>query len=377
MNTQPDTIQRPQEAYAGLFLQEYETARYLPEDYEPQIAPQIIIPAQAEDLPDVSFWQGDINWDVLITHTRAVKCRISQGNWVDSKWERNYREGRRVGAILGGYHFYDDRYSPEVQAQTILAAMHGKHLEMEIFIDWEVVYGGPYGGLKNVNKLIRLLNAAGIKQVCKSAGIYTGFYFFTEHTNATTDAAELAYITNEAVPLWIAWYANAQIVRIPECFVTWTHWQYGTPVRDWGQATAEIDMNKPNATPAQFTEKYTGTTTPPPGGSMTCYKLKQDLSIRSQPDYKADNSNVIGVLHAGDIVEGQIIQTPSDEVKQWVQFTRIHRLGGPVEDLTGYCSGYDKYVEVTDCPTAPPSGNIHMDITLLNNGTISGTWTGA
>lgn len=375
-------IQQPRDAYAGQYLREYETARYLPEGYTPHATPYITVPPEAEDLPDVSFWQGDINWDELITHTRAVIPRISQGNWIDSKWERNYTEGRRVGSLLGGYHFYDDRFSPQYQADTILSALDGKYLDLEIFIDWEVVYGGPYGGLKNVITLIKLLKSAGILAKCHDTGIYTGFYFFREHSNANANAAEYAYITTESVPLWLAWYADPTIVRVPDPWTTWTHWQYGTPVRDWGQNTEEIDMNKPNATPAQFTEKYGSGTTPPPGGDPVEEKQKgtvliTGLNVRSGPGTSYPEKHPpLGTLKKDDQVFG-LWDNPGT---QWFHFGRILRADGTEEIWDAWASairGTDPtppYMKVENYTPPPVGTKTHIEMDLNDDGTITGTW---
>ena len=248
--------------YAGKFLKKYEWERYTLAEKSLVFADRwkikrtITVPADAEQFGDVSFWQAGINWDIYATKARVAIIRIGQGAWKDSQFDFYYSEARRVGVALGGYWFYDDRSSPEQQASIIIASMQGKHFEKEIYVDWEVVYNGPYQGLKNVVKLMKLLEAGGLQVY--GIGMYTGYYFFIEHSSWAMNAAEYNYLQYKA--LWLAWYAASTVVKVPPPWTesTWTDWQWGTPVWDWGQPTAEIDMNRSRYTTAEFENRYLG-----------------------------------------------------------------------------------------------------------------------
>jgi GH25 family lysozyme M1 (1,4-beta-N-acetylmuramidase) len=176
------------------------------------------------------------------SQTNEVFLKVSQNTWKDEKFERNYSEAKKRGIFVGGYTFYDGRVSPDQQFNTINAAMQGKTFELEYIVDWEHSYGGSYEGLPNAVKLMKKVEGGGI--VCHSVGMYTGYYWFVENSNAQANAAEYDYVKNK--PLWLAWYASPDVVRIPPPWTNWTFWQFGTPPDGalYGVETVEIDMNK-------------------------------------------------------------------------------------------------------------------------------------
>jgi GH25 family lysozyme M1 (1,4-beta-N-acetylmuramidase) len=267
------------EAHLGQYLKWYERIRYTPTEKN-GVASLITVSPDAEEFADVSFWQAGMDWDEYRTHARAVILRIGQNVWQDLEFEENYTEARRVELLIGGYFFFDGRASPQQQAEVIINAMQGKSFELELFIDWEHNYGGPYEGLPNVVKLMQLVEAEGVK--CKAVGTYTGYYFFFENSNASANGAQYAYLRQR--PLWIAWYASPSIVKVPAPWSDWTHWQLGTPTVNWGQPSAEIDMNKHNGTREQFTARYGGTVPQPPTGEPmpTYFRVTASvLNIRS------------------------------------------------------------------------------------------------
>ena len=268
--------------HAGRFLRDYENERFL--GGEPRESVQrIIVPSNARNFADVSFYQGEMNWDVYKDKSEAAIIRIGQGIWIDSQFERNYSETKRIGILLGGYWFFDDRYSPQKQFDTIMSAVSGKTFEMEIFVDWEVNYGGQHFGLQHVIALIELLVAAGIK--CKAFGIYTGYYFMTENSSPVSNASQYNYIVSRGIVLWLAWYALAFVVKVPQPWTEWKHWQKGTPSvgKEWGAQSVEIDMNTHNG---DFSE-YEGGSTPPSGGDMIYQGTviaTAGLNVRSSPN---------------------------------------------------------------------------------------------
>lgn len=209
---------------------------------------------------DVSFYQGAINWDVYKTQTIAVIIRAGQNLWIDTQFTRNWSEAKRVGLKRGVYYFYDDRVSPQRQADILIALIKNDLPELEVVADWENSYGGPYGGLSNV-----IIFLARIKAALPSVklAIYTGYYWFKDHSSA---GADYNYIVNQDVKLWLAWYtSNPSYVQIPAPWTRLTHWQFGTPAigSQWGVGTTEIDMNWFNGTRAEFDARYGGSAPPP------------------------------------------------------------------------------------------------------------------
>jgi GH25 family lysozyme M1 (1,4-beta-N-acetylmuramidase) len=298
----------------------------------------IIVPPDAEQFADVSFYQAGMDWDRY--PARAVILRIGQNVWKDNEFEYNYSEARQRGIAIGGYFFFDGRATPQQQANVILGAMQGKYFDMELFIDWERSYSGASEGLPNVVKLMQLCESI----QCKAVGLYSGYYWFISNSNAQANAAQYDYLRFH--PLWIAWYAAASMVKVPPPWLTWTHWQFGTPALDWGQATAEIDMNRHNGTRADFTARYLGGVTPPTGGPMTKYKILQSLNMRNAPI----TGQIILAMPAGTFVWGI-----RDTANNWIHISRYQLPGQEEKAIDGWCSGGTIYVdEVAETPSTLP-----------------------
>ncbi len=191
--------------------------------------------------PDVSFYQGVIDWEYMrvTSDISRVIIRAGQGGWSDPKFEFNYSEAKRVGLQRGVYWFYDDRYSPRHQRE-LLVSMLGRDLpELPIFCDWERTYFGRYSGLGNVVAFMQDVERA--LPECK-VGMYTGYYWFLSHSNAIRNYFHLKYLKTK--PLWLAWYvSDFQRVKVPRPWTEINYWQYGTPQLTLGQSSKEIDMN--------------------------------------------------------------------------------------------------------------------------------------
>lgn len=196
---------------------------------------------------DVSFWQGSINFDTMKSQTDYVILRAGQGSFVDTEFIRNRTECERVGLRWGLYWFYDDRYSPRAQTETLLRLFaNGEPRPYEIFADWESTYKGLYGGLNNVVAFMQYIEKFA---PWAKLGMYTGYYWFIEHTNAFNNASHFTYLQDK--PLWEAWYTHDNTptdimsVLVPPPWKYMTYWQYGTPAigKQYGVESKEIDMN--------------------------------------------------------------------------------------------------------------------------------------
>jgi len=197
--------------------------------------------------PDISFWQGKPDFDVMKSQTDYVILRGGQGKYADTEFENNRKGCERVGLKWGMYWFYDDRYDPAIQAAKLSSLFPGDAPRpAEIFTDWEVFYNGDFGGLKNVVAFMER-----VQQLMPWAvqGMYTGFYWFTSHSNPVSHQSQYKYLKDK--PLWLAWYTNdhtptgVEHVRIPAPWTEMTYWQFGTPAlgKQYGVESVEIDMN--------------------------------------------------------------------------------------------------------------------------------------
>lgn len=256
-----------------------------------------------KDFPDVSFYQGEIDYLVMSSKTDTIIIRTGQNLWRDPQFENNYTRSKDKGMLRGIYDFYDDRVSPSKQADRICAQLQDPP-EMEVYIDWERNYGGAFGGLRNVVALMQEIERR-LPQV--KCGLYTGYYFFRANSNPVTHASQYAYLKTR--PLWEAWYTdNPADVLIPAPWTKLTLWQYGTPAEDYGQKSIEIDKNYFNGTIREFYERYNVSQ---PGGNMFFKVVSTSSNIRSSAgvsDNDLGNGDEFNLI-TNDIVETEDIPT--------------------------------------------------------------------
>lgn len=305
---------------------------------------------QREEFPDVSFYQGGIDWARMEEKTRKVIIRAGQNLWVDICFKFNYATASLFEISRGIYWFFDGRASPGAQAELLVSLIKNDPPELGIWIDWERNYNGPHEGLRNVVAMMQR-----IEQLLPGVevGLYTGYYFFTENSNPIWNAAQYAYLA--AKKLWLAFYAALEKVLIPKPWKVMTYWQYGTPSvgKEHGTQTVELDMNQNMAGEVE--------PIPPPDpqpeepmpeiikeGTVSQAKLgtARVLNIRSGPGGSGFYQD-IGDLFAGDRVFGVIVSAV------WLKFDRIIRANGNIENTSGYASA--QFMDVRDVPVEPPT----------------------
>ena len=373
-------------AHAGQFLKHYKsepnsinslannlfsTTTVLP------IVAGAMIPREVE-FPDVSFWQGEINWDEFATHTKAVIIRVGQAKFVDPQFERNYAEAIAHGLRVGFYFFYDDRYSPGDQAETLVNALLGKRIDMEVFVDWENSYGGGFQGLRNVVSMMEAVER-GLPGV--TVGMYTGYFWFREHSNSVSNASQYNYLKTR--PLWLAWYSDSPSdVLIPAPWVALTHWQFGTPAVEWGQDTRELDMNNCACTEQEFADRYGVTNDPDPddGGDQGVnvkYKVIWNNGVARRTAPKAVSTTWTGLaysfLQEVDVIEENIPDAlnPTDSNKKWVKFADGLYGAAVYPDSTGVTrTRMEKLVE-PDPEPEPTEPTISHTIDIFTDGKIA------
>ncbi|MDE6434409.1 MAG: hypothetical protein K2L07_09290 [Lachnospiraceae bacterium] len=75
---------------------------------------------------DVSSWQGKIDFErVKADGIRIVYIKATQGtNYVDSDFERNYREAQKEGLAIGFYHYVTARNISEAREEARFFVSH-------------------------------------------------------------------------------------------------------------------------------------------------------------------------------------------------------------------------------------------------------------
>lgn len=270
--------------------------------------PETAVIIQQKKIPDVSFWQGDIDWDAMRAKTDTVIIRAGQNVWEDIQFKRNWAEAKKRGMLRAPYYFYDDRVSPGAQADKWHSLLKDDPPEMEAITDWENTFGGQFTGLRNVVAMMERMEAYGYK-----SAIYTGYFWFRSNSNAVANASHYAYL--KLRPLHLAWYTSiASQVLIPAPWPELWMWQFGTPAEDWGQKSREIDMNFVNMTEVDFQKRYGGVIITPPREPPNEEPMATKYYKYSVVTNERKSAQVLGssITEPGNNLTGRVIQ--KDEI---------------------------------------------------------------
>lgn len=69
---------------------------------------------------DVSYWQGNIDWDAVATDVDFAIVRVSDAFYEDPDFEVNWNGARDAGLVRGTYQFFRPSQSGSAQAELLL-----------------------------------------------------------------------------------------------------------------------------------------------------------------------------------------------------------------------------------------------------------------
>ena len=117
---------------------------------------------------DVSKHNGEIDFEkVADDDYQFVFIKASEGmTYRDEAFERNYRDARKAGLMVGAYHFFRKNRTGKEQADNLLGAIRGKTLDLPLVIDLEDDWGNGATtsretALKRVLEMIDILKNKG------------------------------------------------------------------------------------------------------------------------------------------------------------------------------------------------------------------------
>jgi lysozyme len=223
--------------------------------------------------PDVSFYQNNIETekriDFVKMHTLAeyVIIRAGQNLWMDRDIKVNWSDAKDAGIPRGSYWFYDSRANPKRQADLWVQALGDDLGELPMFLDLEENYGGRNNGWKDWRIFLEHLKTlVGQKEI----SIYTGYYYFREHTsNQSSIHEDLEYF--HQYPLWIANYKMPiPLIPLPWADNEWLFWQYTAKGdgKAYGVESTSIDLNYFNGNLNDFRRRFM-LPEPPPSAPET------------------------------------------------------------------------------------------------------------
>ena len=359
--------------------------------------------------PDVSYWQDNnetdqqINFDMMkMAGMDFVIIRAGQNKWADPDFAYNWSRAKQAQLLRGSYWYYDSRVSPESQATLWANLLASDHPEMEVWLDLEEVFGGPYTGYVHWKRFIVKFKSL-MPDV--KIGIYTSYGFISGKIPMT----EWSFFS--MLPLWLAWwtknpngefYPHIEQVQIPKPWTSMLFWQWGTP--SWGMKlgceSVEIDMNQFVLTDQQFDERYE---LPDDGGNgdenMAYMKLTPSVageyrSIRNETNYptvphilgftsssqrifpnnfaKADLADFY--VYAADVVISGVVKAKAGD-KWWKVYEAN---GGPMSGWVAEKHLGVTYLTVEQVGDVPPPDGVHQtwNIKVMSDGSIELTGGG-
>jgi lysozyme len=189
---------------------------------------------------DVSYYQGTINWAQVKTAKDFAIARVSDGSYLDTKFDQNWAGMKAAGIIRGAYQFFEPGQDPTTQANIMIQKMVGFGPgDLPPMLDMEVTGGqSPATITAKIHTWVNKIKAA----TGRTPLIYTGKYFWEPNVQ-TNDFASF--------PLVIAAYVKPNCPNTPSPWTKWAMWQYSSSGSVPG-ISGNVDMDEFNGTMADL-----------------------------------------------------------------------------------------------------------------------------
>ena len=170
---------------------------------------------------DISHHNGLVDWAAIKAagvQFAYLKCTEGLG-YFDPMFTKNVVEAKRVGILVGAYHFFHPNVEAGAQARFFLSKLNGLYLDLIPCCDWEVHDGlGEAAQVGQVKAFVDVLETA----IGKKPMIYTGKWFMDE-VQARGPGPLLDWLAQ--YPLWLSDY-SPQSVAVPRPWTTYKVLQY-------------------------------------------------------------------------------------------------------------------------------------------------------
>ena len=197
---------------------------------------------------DVSVWEDNNSTPQHVDFTKAMQngasfvfIKASQLQ-ADEDMTINWANAKTAGILRGAYHYLDWRTSEIDQAKLFVSLIKDDPGELPPVLDVEMQ--PDHYGVSNSDAQQRVKNW--LEYVKTAIGklpmIYSGYYFW--HDYMSTDVYWATY------PLWLAWYADENVIKTPPPWKTWTFWQCtdSWDGKAYGCESSAVDGNYFNGT---------------------------------------------------------------------------------------------------------------------------------
>lgn len=203
---------------------------------------------------DLSFWQGNIHWDQLslpCDENGSVSGKIpaprkqrpvqfafirvtKSDSLVDSLYQKNYNEAKRLGIPCGTYHFLTDTVSGKTQAELFFSHAKLEPGDLPPVLDVEI--DSPDIVTKAKEWLEIVEKKCGVKAI-----IYTNMHVYA--TRIKNDSLLNVH------DLWLA-KPRGEMPDVANC----KFWQFTHDGHVWGIIDNVVDINMFNGTQEQLDE---------------------------------------------------------------------------------------------------------------------------
>ncbi|HEY0243945.1 MAG TPA: glycoside hydrolase family 25 protein [Mucilaginibacter sp.] len=167
---------------------------------------------------DVSYAQGKIDWQKVkameedSVHISFAFIKATEGLLtVDPYFQRNWREGPKVGIICGAYHYFRPEKNGKWQARFFLQNVRFEKGDLPPVVDIEKLYGTSPEKMRA--ELKDFLNYIQTKTHTQPI-IYSGLSFYQDYLAGHFDEYKL----------WIAHYNQPELNIDPS--TNWAFWQH-------------------------------------------------------------------------------------------------------------------------------------------------------
>ncbi len=112
---------------------------------------------------DVSAVQGSISWDYVADTYDWMKfgiIKLSDGTWIDSKFDHNYRTIRQTRLAVGIYVVIHPDKDPVPQARKVIDTLrqYGEPMANLILIDFETSYSNAAKTTENIKLMMKMFD---------------------------------------------------------------------------------------------------------------------------------------------------------------------------------------------------------------------------
>lgn len=183
---------------------------------------------------DVSAWQGKIDWNkvknsgIEFAILKIGNIYQNDNNWIDTEFERNYNECKRLNIPVGVYVYTYCKTMEKIKegANFVVNALKGKTLDLPVYLDLEDKL------ISNLGKDNLTNMACEFGNIIEKAGFWCGMYANKNWLDNILDAKKLERFT-----IWIAQYNSTCTYK-----GKYDIWQYSSSGSVAG-INGKVDMN--------------------------------------------------------------------------------------------------------------------------------------